>query len=256
MTDETIQEKKFENEIVLIDKPEGWTSFDVVKKFKSLTKVKKVGHAGTLDPFATGLLVLATGKKTKEIEGIQNGEKEYRAKICLGATTKSLDTEFLPEEESFADIEKLEKLTLEKIQNTVDENFLGKIKQTPPLFSAIKINGQRAYKIARGLEEANRWNDQEVENILKRKTREVEIFEFKIKDFGWVNIEESNNKKVFFVDVLIKCSKGTYIRSLARDLGEKLRVGGYLLALRRNKIGEYNIEKALKLEDIAIKPNN
>jgi tRNA pseudouridine55 synthase len=209
-----------EGKVLLIDKPLNWTSFDVVKKLKFTLKVKKIGHAGTLDPLATGLLILCTGKKTKTIEQYQAQEKEYTGEFTLGFTTPSYDLETEPEfqsETSHLNIEDLNKGTLP---------FIGDIEQTPPIFSAVKTGGKRAYSLAREGKE------------VKLKSRIVNISDFEITDF-------KENK----VSFRVRCSKGTYIRSLAFDFGEKLGVGAYLSALRRTKIGDFSVDDAEDLNE-------
>lgn len=211
-------------QILLVDKPLDWTSFQAVNKLKyklkrefQLPKKFKIGHAGTLDPKATGLLIVCTGKFTKKIPEIQDAPKEYIAEIKLGVQTESYDTEkpeILPCDVS--------QLTEEDIYKTL-ESFLGEIEQKPPVYSAIRIEGERAYDLARA--------GQEVE----MKSRKTTIFYLN-------NIEIS----MPFVRFTVGCSKGTYIRSLAHDIGQKLEVGAYLTALRRTKIGEYSVESALK----------
>ncbi len=214
-----------ENSILLIDKPQGWSSFDVIRKLKKPLRLKKVGHAGTLDPLATGLLILCTGKFTKKIPEIQKLPKEYLATFRLGATTKSDDAEF-PEE----NIKDTSHLTREIVEETL-KKFLGEIEQIPPYFSAVKIKGKRAYKLARK-------NPEALEKI-PMKPKKVFIRSIEILDFRG---EE--------VDVKILCGKGTYIRSLARDLGKELGVGGYVKKLRRTKIGNYSVEEAFTPEEL------
>lgn len=209
-------------ELILIDKPYTWTSFDVVKSVKGqarrITGIKriKVGHAGTLDPLATGLLLICTGKKTKEIEGFQAQEKEYTGTIYLGATTPCFDLE--QEVDKRFDISEI---TEEQVRNTTAQ-FLGEIEQTPPIYSAIKIDGKRAYEYAR--------NDEEV----KIKSKKISIYEFELTR---VELPE--------IDFRIRCSKGTYIRSIARDFGLALNNGAHLTALRRTKIGDFSVEDAM-----------
>ncbi len=209
--------------MILVDKPLNWTSFDVVKKLKYHLKVKKIGHAGTLDPLATGLLILCTGKMTKQIEKYQAQEKEYTGKFIIGKTTASFDLETAVEE-----VASVNHLDENKITEAT-QKFIGRIEQVPPLFSAVKVDGQRAYKIARKGED------------VKLKSRSVSISEFQITK---INLPE-----VYF---LIKCSKGTYIRSLARDFGKELGVGAYLGELRRTKVGEYTVEEAHTLEELLL----
>lgn len=209
-----------EGEIILIDKPKSWSSFDVVKKLRNVTRIKKIGHAGTLDPLATGLLIICTGKKTKQIDSYQGLEKEYEGQILLGKTTASFDleTEFQEEKD-------ITHLTEKTIRDTIFP-FLGSITQTPPIFSAVKINGKRAYELAReGL-------------IPEVKKRDVFIRQFQITEI-----------QLPFIRFSVTCSKGTYIRSLARDFGEALGVGACLTELRRTRIGAFKVEKALTPEE-------
>ncbi len=209
-------------ELILIDKPYQWTSFDVVKSIKGqarrITGIKriKVGHAGTLDPLATGLLIICTGKMTKQIESFQAQEKEYTGTIYLGATTACFDLE--QEIDHRFDISDI---TESQIKDTVSQ-FIGEIDQAPPIYSAIKIAGKRAYEYAR--------NDEKVEIKLKK----VSIHEFELTR---IELPE--------IDFRIRCSKGTYIRSIARDFGLALNNGAHLTALRRTKIGNYKVEDAI-----------
>ena len=209
-------------QIILLDKPLDWTSFQAVNKLKyklkrefNLPKKFKIGHAGTLDPRATGLLIVCTGKFTKKIPEIQDAPKEYWAEIKIGAQTESYDTE-KPEilQQDYSHIS--EEFILETLQK-----FVGEIDQKPPVFSAIKIDGNRAYDLAR--------KGQEVE-MKSRKT----------------TIHYLNNIEIElpFVRFTVGCSKGTYIRSLAHDIGQELGVGAYLTNLRRTKIGDYSVEDA------------
>lgn len=211
---------------LLIDKPYTWTSFQVVKKVKfKLTrhygKKIKIGHAGTLDPLATGLLIICIGKFTKRIEEFQAAEKEYTGTFYLGATTPSHDLEH-PVEKTYP----INHITNEEIIETAKE-FIGLQKQVPPIFSAKWVDGKRAYKLAR--------EEQKVELTPK---------EIEIKNFEITNIDLPN------VDFRIVCSKGTYIRSIARDFGEKLNTGAYLSVLKRTRIGDFRLEDALQIEDL------
>lgn len=215
------QTEQPEGRVILIDKPLEWTSFDVVKKLRYKLRVKKIGHAGTLDPLATGLLILCTGKKTKTIEQIQSQEKEYTGTFILGTTTPSFDLETEP-----GDPTDISHLTETDIHNATS-GFKGFIQQVPPKFSAVKVDGQRAYKHARA------GRDVEI------KPRTVEIKEFEITR---IDLPE--------VDFRVVCSKGTYIRSLANDFGQALHVGAYLSALRRTRIGDYKIEAAETIESV------
>jgi tRNA pseudouridine55 synthase len=208
-----------QGQVILIDKPFEWTSFDVVRKIRYLTKTKKVGHAGTLDPLATGLLIVCTGKFTKKINEYQAQEKEYTGTITLGATTPTYDLESEP-----TDFKPVNEITAEQIKEAT-KYFTGNIQQTPPIHSAIKKDGKRAYDLARkGID-------------VKLEPRAVTISEFEI-----TSIELPN---VYFKVV---CSTGTYIRSLANDFGEKLGCGGYLSNLCRTRIGEFLLSDAQSME--------
>ncbi len=214
-------------EVILIDKDPGLTSFDVVYKVRKTVGAKKVGHAGTLDPAATGLLIVCTGKKTKEISKYQESIKTYTGIIELGKTTSSMDgeTEVL-EEKSIEDID-------EKRIFEVRDSFLGEIEQVPPMYSALKHKGKSLYKYARkGVE-------------IKREPRKVFIEKFEINK---IDLPE-----IYFE---IVCSKGTYIRVIADDLGKKIGCGGYLKKLRRTKIGDYSVEDALKINQFIELQNN
>ncbi len=212
-------------QMVLIDKPLGWSSFDVVKKIKHLISKKynlkklKVGHAGTLDPLATGLLIVCTGKFTKRISEIQGQEKTYTGTITLGGTTPSYDLETEVDNDY-----KTSHITKELIHKTTKQ-FIGEIDQKPPIFSALKKGGERLYEKARRGEEII---------IESRK-----IF---VREFNIISIE---NLTVAFE---IKCSKGTYIRSIANDFGAALNSGGYLSSLCRTAIGDYQLSKGIDIE--------
>ncbi|WP_086593151.1 tRNA pseudouridine(55) synthase TruB [Hymenobacter crusticola] len=208
-------------EVLLLDKPLTWTSFDVVRKVKNTLRIRKIGHAGTLDPLATGLLILCTGKKTKQIDQIQAQEKEYTGTFRLGQTTPSFDLETPVDAEA-----PYEHLTEAEIQAAV-QSFVGVIDQTPPLFSAVKVNGERAYELAR------RGDSAEI------KSKQIEIKTFELTRIALPE-----------VDFRVVCSKGTYIRSLARDLGIALGCGAHLIKLVRTRIGEYNLTDALTIEAI------
>jgi tRNA pseudouridine55 synthase len=212
-------------QILLLNKPLDWTSFDVVNKLRyalrPIDKKIKVGHAGTLDPKATGLLLLCTGAFTKKIDSLQGLEKEYTGTFFLGATTECYDTE-RPVNATFP----TEHITPELIHQTA-ASFLGQQEQMPPAHSAIKIGGKIAYNLAR------KGKDVEL------KTRSIVIHEFEITRIALPE-----------VDFRVKCSKGTYIRSLAHDFGQRLNSGGYLAALKRTAIGEYRLEDAQELEEL------
>lgn len=210
-------------EILLIDKPLHWTSFDVVKKVRNQLRIKKIGHAGTLDPLASGLLILCTGKFTKKIEEIQSQEKEYTGHFTIGQTTPSFDLE--TEVDQTRDYQHL---TVDDIRQAAS-NFVGQIEQVPPLFSAVKINGERAYSIARRGEDAE----------IKAKSIHIKAFDITAIELPIIHFR-------------VVCSKGTYIRSLARDFGLKLGCGAHLSQLVRTRIGEFHVDQALTLEDIQI----
>lgn len=220
------QEQTDQSEVLLIDKPLNWTSFDVVNKIKRLRIYKKIGHAGTLDPLATGLLILCTDKFTKRIEEFQAQEKEYTGSLVLGKTTPSIDLET-----EFDSEYPIEHIT-EDALNQVVKKLTGEIQQIPPAHSAIQINGKRAYEMAR--------KGQEV--IIKPRIVTVKEFEIDTKEFPKI-------------DFRIVCSKGTYIRSLVRDFGQLLGSGAYMSALRRTRIGEFKVENALTIEEF-IKTKN
>ncbi|MAW20954.1 MAG: tRNA pseudouridine(55) synthase TruB [Flavobacteriales bacterium] len=211
-------------QILLINKPLGWSSFDVVKKIKNLIRTKyklkkiKVGHSGTLDPLATGLLIICTGKFTKRISEIQEQKKTYTGIISLGGTTPSYDLETVVNNNY-----KTKHITEKLIRNTT-KKFLGEINQTPPIFSALKKDGERLYKKARRGEK------------VELKSRKVTIHQFNIISCMKLNVHFE-----------IKCSKGTYIRSIANDFGVELNSGGYLSKLCRTDIGNYNITKSIDI---------
>lgn len=210
---------------LLVDKPVEWTSFDVVNKLKGVFKIKKIGHAGTLDPFATGLLIVCVKKKaTKTISTYQDKNKRYTALVELGKTTDSYDIKGeITETKDVNDYD----ISEEKIREVVN-SFLGEITQIPPMFSALKVNGKRLYKLAR-------------EGItVERKERHITIYEI-------ANIEILDKK---FISFEVRCSKGTYIRTLADDIGRKLGCGAYLKDLRRTAIGEHLVDHALGVEEL------
>ncbi|MBY0434143.1 MAG: tRNA pseudouridine(55) synthase TruB [Cyclobacteriaceae bacterium] len=210
-----------EGSVLIINKPIEWTSFDVVNKLRRILKMKKIGHAGTLDPLATGLLIICTGKMTKRIDEYQGMEKEYTGTFTLGQTTPSYDLETTPS--APIDISGVTNSDILQAAKT----FIGIISQMPPAHSSIWVNGKRAYELAR--------KGKEVE----LKAREVEIKEFEI-----TAIEKP------VVRFRVVCSKGTYIRSLAHDMGARLGVGAYLSELCRTRIGIFKLEDALTLDDV------
>lgn len=210
-----------EGRVLLIDKPYTWSSFQALKKVKYQLKIKKIGHAGTLDPLATGLLILCTGKKTKDIDLYQAQEKEYTGTLVLGKTTPCVDLE-----KDFDATFPFEHISLEDLEK-VRKQFVGEIEQTPPIFSAIKQDGKRLYELAR------KGQDTEI----KSRIVHIKALEFTHTDtFPEVNFR-------------VLCSKGTYIRSLVRDIGLALNSGAYLKALRRTRIGEFDVENAWKIEN-------
>ncbi len=213
-----------EGEVILIDKPLTWTSFDVANKLKRACKFKKIGHAGTLDPLATGLLILCTGKKTKQIDSYQAQEKEYTGTFVLGKTTPSIDleTEFDAE---FP----VEHITPELLEAT-RQQFLGQIEQIPPIYSAVKVDGERLYKKARRGETAE----------IKKRVVEISAFDIDATNFPTINFR-------------IVCSKGTYIRSIVRDFGQLAQSGAYLSVLCRTRIGSFEIKNASDLTDFIFK---
>ncbi|MBR5332899.1 MAG: tRNA pseudouridine(55) synthase TruB [Muribaculaceae bacterium] len=222
-----------EGEILYIDKPLHWTSFDAVKRVRSIMsrrlKIKKikVGHAGTLDPLATGVMIVCTGKATKRIDELQAHTKEYVATIALGATTPSYDLE--------TEIDATyptEHITREMVEEVL-KKFTGRIEQVPPAFSACKIDGKRAYKMA-------------------RKGKEVEL-KAKILVIDEIELLEYSQQSIV---VRVVCSKGTYIRALARDIGAALNSGGHLTALRRTRVGDVKVEECLTVEQAVEMLNN
>lgn len=213
-------------EVLLLDKPLTWTSFDVVRKVKNTLRPRKIGHAGTLDPLATGLLILCTGKKTKEIDQIQAQEKEYEGTFRLGQTTPSFDLETpVDAEHPYAHLSEAE-------IRAAATTFVGKLEQVPPVFSAVKVAGKRAYELARQGQEAT----------IKAKTIEIKTFEL-------------TRIALPDVDFRVVCSKGTYIRSLARDLGAALGCGAHLTRLVRTRIGEHHLADAWTVAEVqALRP--
>lgn len=205
-----------QGKVLLIDKPLYWTSFDVIKKIRHLIRIKKVGHAGTLDPLATGLLIVCTGKFTKRINEYMAKEKEYTGTFTLGATTATYDAESEPVHNG-----SYENINIEKLEK-IAETFTGNIMQVPPAHSAIKKNGKRAYTLARQGEE------------VQLEPRSITIHSFLITQY-----------EPPIVHFKVACSTGTYIRSLANDFGKALGCGAYLSSLRRTRIGEFNVNDAV-----------
>lgn len=216
---EEVKKKFEEGQVILIDKPLHWTSFDAVRKIRNLIKIKKVGHAGTLDPLATGLLIVCTGKFTKKINEYMAQEKEYTGSFTLGAVTPTYDLESTP-----LDFKDFSAITVEQLKE-MTQPFIGEIQQVPPIYSAIKKDGVALYELAR------RGVDVEL------KPRTITIKEFEI-----------TKVELPVVHFKVVCSTGTYIRSLAHDYGGALGCGAYLSALRRTKIGEHLVENAVGIE--------
>ncbi len=209
------------NGVLVVDKPLGWTSADVCRRIRSRTAGAKVGHAGTLDPLATGVLVICLGKATKLIESIQASEKVYETTIDLSASTTTDDAEGEREEIAIE-----APPSLKDVRDACGA-LTGEIGQTPPTYSAVKVGGQRAYKLARQGKE------------VQIKPKKVTVHEIMIERYDWPDLE-----------LTIRCGKGTYIRSIARDLGNALGTGGTLTALRRTRIGEHTIDRAICPEDL------
>ena len=206
--------------VLLINKPLEWTSFDVVRKIRNTIKIKKVGHAGTLDPLATGMLILCTGKFTKRINEYMAQEKEYTGTFTLGATTPTYDLESEP-----VDFKDYSAVTPEQLQE-IARQFTGELLQVPPMHSAIKKDGKRVYELAR-----------------KGQTIELEPRKITIKEFEFTNIEMP------VLHFRVVCSTGTYIRSLANDVGKAAGCGAYLSSLCRTRIGEFTLDKAMTMDE-------
>jgi len=205
----------------LIDKPKGWSSFDVVKHIRKCVNLRKVGHAGTLDPMATGLVIVCCGNGTRTISEIQDAAKAYEGKVKFGASTESYDAET-----EITDTASFDHITKEIVLAALKQHCSGEIAQVPPMYSALKKDGTRLYKLAR--------KGKEVE----REPRKVTIHAARIISF-----------KLPKVELYIKCSKGTYIRSIAHDLGKQLNSLGHLSTLRRTAIGDFNVNDALTIDD-------
>ncbi len=208
------------NGIVIVDKPEGWTSQDVVSKLRGVLHTRRIGHGGTLDPMATGVLPVFVGRGTRGVEFFEHAEKTYETVLCLGITTDTEDITGTVLEEKAVSV------TAEMLENAL-ENFRGEIQQIPPMYSALKINGQKLCDLAR--------KGKEVE----RKPRTITIFSLECLAFDGVN-----------ATLRVNCSKGTYIRTLCKDIGEHLGCGGCMASLRRTTAGAYTIEEAVALRDL------
>ena len=224
-----------EGEVLAFDKPLRWTSFDLVAKVRYAlcrklgTKKLKVGHSGTLDPLATGVVIICTGKKTKLIEHLQYDQKEYIATLQLGATTPSYDME-KPVDATYPTAH----ITRELIEQTLPQ-FTGEQWQVPPMFSAVQINGKRAYQLAR-----------------KGETVELKPKLLVIDEIEMLRFDE----QLMQLTIRVVCSKGTYIRALARDIGERLESGAYLIGLRRTRVGDVKVEDCMQIEQFLEKLND
>lgn len=207
-----------QDKFYVINKPKEWSSFDVVKKIRNMGRFKKIGHAGTLDPLATGILIMCVGKYTKKIDYFQSLPKTYTGKLVLGKTTPSIDLE--TEFDGDYSIEHIDEAMMEEVRLS----FLGAIQQVPPIYSAIKLNGQRLFTHARNGVNAD---------DLQIKIRDVEVYR--------IDIDTAHFPEISFV---IECSKGTYIRSIVRDFGLKCNSGAYMSELVRTKIGDWGLDKA------------
>jgi tRNA pseudouridine55 synthase len=208
--------------VFLVDKPAGWSSFKVVKTLRKFIDLQKIGHAGTLDPMATGLLILCCGKATRTISEIQKKPKTYQAEITLGASTASFDGE-----KEISQTAPYQHITQAMLQRALSDAFTGEIWQKPPMYSAVKQNGTRLYQLARQ------------GKTVERKLRKITIYRAHILSFNLPHLT-----------LYVKCSSGTYIRSLANDLGKRLHSLAYLSGLKRLTIGEYNLKDALTIQDL------
>lgn len=206
----------------LIDKPKGWSSFDVVKHIRKCVDLRKVGHAGTLDPMATGLVIVCCGKGTRTINEIQDAAKAYEGEVTFGSSTQSYDAET-----TVADTAPCDHITKQKVLIALKQHFSGEIAQVPPMYSALKKDGTPLYKLARRGEE------------VEREARHVTIYAARIISVDLPKVE-----------LYIKCSKGTYIRSIAHDLGQHLNSLAHLPALRRTAIGDFSVKDALTIDDL------
>ena len=210
-----------EGEVLLVDKPKGWTSFDVVNRIRHLFRVKKVGHAGTLDPMATGLLIVCTGKKTKEIDGFVGLEKEYDAEMTLGGRTASYDADT-----PVLETRSVDGISAERVTEVLKE-FTGPQAQVPPMWSAVSVGGTRLYKLARKGEE------------VERRPREIVVHSITPVSVA-----------IPLVRCTVVCSKGTYVRGLVNDIGERLGCGAYVSALVRTRIGPYRLTDAMSVAEL------
>lgn len=215
---------------LIIDKPKGITSFDVIRRLRKITGIRKIGHAGTLDPLATGVLVLAFSKMTKRLKFLTGLDKEYEAEIKLGAISDTYDAEGKIEEKVKSQALPIGRQDLkvagERDIKEVLKTFTGEIKQIPPKYSALKVNGRKACDVMR------KGGD------IDLKPRDVKIYKIMLLEFSWPILK-----------IRVSCSSGTYIRSLAHDIGQKLGCGAYLNELRRTKVGEFTLDQAVELDD-------
>jgi tRNA pseudouridine55 synthase len=211
----------FEDAVLLVDKPSGWTSFDVVNRIRSVSGIRRVGHAGTLDPLATGLLIVCTGRKTKELARFTGYDKTYAAVMTLGGTTESYDAAT-----PVVERQDVSGMPEDAIRATIG-SFLGRQRQLPPMWSAVKVGGQRLYRYARKGQ------------TVTRPPRDIEILSIAVDR---IELPE--------VAITVTCSKGTYIRSLAHDIGARLGCGAYLSGLRRTAIGPFRVEDAESIQDL------
>jgi tRNA pseudouridine55 synthase len=222
-----------EDGFMLIDKEKDWTSFDVVAKLRSITKIKKIGHAGTLDPFATGLLIVAIGRQaTRKISEFMKLDKEYEATLFLGKISDTHDSEGVISDYKSSFVKKImdifrdKNITKEKVEKIL-KKFIGKQNQIPPMFSAKKIQGKKLYELARkGI-------------TIKRKSAPIKIFCIELVDYAWP-----------YLKIKVRCSSGTYMRTLGSDIGKALHCGAYVETLRRTKIGDCLIENAITINNI------
>jgi tRNA pseudouridine55 synthase len=220
------------DKVLLIDKEPGWTSFDVVAKVRGILRSQspgvkiKVGHAGTLDPFATGLLIILVGKATRRQDEYMKQDKEYEAILKFGFKSSTGDPEGTIKEIKSPNFKAPDEAELKKI---LKEKFTGEMEQTPPMYSAIKVNGQRAYKLARAGKE------------VELKPRKITLYNTEVLEYEYPVLK-----------IKVKCSSGTYIRTLAEDIGKALGTGAYLRELRRTKIGDFSVSDALKIEELTL----
>ena len=209
------------NGILLLDKPSGMTSHDAVQQIRKMTRQRRVGHTGTLDPLATGLLVICIGNATKVARFISEMDKTYQAQVCLGRSSETFDSEGVTEEQSAAEVPEFGRAELEEVLS----EFTGLISQKVPAYSAVRVDGKRLYKLARG------------GVAVETPEREIEIKDIKLRSYD-----------LPYLELEVTCSKGTYVRSLAHEIGSRLGCGGYLSQLRRTQVGELTLDRALTLE--------